>query len=114
MKTNKLALLLLLALLPVALLAHAPKKVIVTYEKESGKLMISIQHPVKDVTDHYIESIAIKVNGEDVKTLEYTSQSSKESHDVEVEMPDLKTGSKISLKASCNKLGAKSGSITIE
>lgn len=114
MKTNKLLLLVLMLILPLAVMAHAPKKVNVSYDTESSNLVVSVDHPVKDVNDHYIESLAISVNGENVITLDYTAQSSKESHDVEVEMADLNTGDKIEVKAVCNKLGSKSGELSVE
>lgn len=114
MKMNKLVLLIIMALLPMAVFAHAPKKVILSYDKESGNLIVSAPHSVKDVEDHFIESIAVKVNGEEVLKLEYTSQSSKESHEVKIEMPDLKSGDELEVRAACNKMGAKTGKLTIE
>jgi sulfur carrier protein ThiS len=101
-------------MLPVSAFSHAPKKITLSYDKESGSLIVSVIHPVKDVKDHYIESIAVKVNGEIVKTEEYTSQTSKESEDVTIALPDLKTGDEIEIRAKCNKMGAKTGEITLE
>ncbi len=114
MKLNKLVLLFLLALLPMAIFAHAPKKLVLSYDKETCNLIVSVQHPVKDVQDHYIESLTVKVNGEIVKTLDYTFQSSRENHEVKIELHDLEPGTKVEVKAVCNKLGSKSGSLTIE
>lgn len=114
MKTNKLVLIIIMALLPMAIFAHAPKKVILSYDQESGKLNVSVPHPVKNVDSHYIESLAVTVDGESIITLDYTAQSSLESNDVEIEIPDLKSGSVIEVKAVCNKMGSKKGSLTIE
>lgn len=91
-----------------------PKKVILSYDRESGKLNVSVPHPVKNVDSHYIESLAVTVDGESIITLDYTAQSSLESNDVEIEIPDLKSGSVIEVKAVCNKMGSKKGSLTIE
>ena len=113
MKNHKLVTILLLVFLPIALLAHPPKKVNVKYEKESKLLIISIPHSVKDVTKHYIKSITISVNGNEIKVLEYKSQSSETSHNVEIELPELKNGDKVKVKAKCNKMGAKKTIIKI-
>jgi len=114
MKTNKLLVLLLLAFMPMMAFSNPPRKVILSYDKESGNLNVSAVHPVKDVNDHFIITVATKVNSEDAITLNYTSQSSTESQDVKIEMPDLKSGDIVEVKATCNKWGSKSESITIE
>lgn len=113
MKNYKLVTVLLLVFIPFVLLAHPPKKVNVKYEKESKTLIISMPHSVKDVTKHYIKSITISVNGNEIKVLEYKSQSSEASHDVEIELPELKKGDKVKVKAKCNKIGAKTTTIKI-
>lgn len=112
---KKSVLILLLAtILSGALLAHAPKKVDLSFNSESKKLSIELPHKVKKVDSHYIESIKIEVNGEEFKVLEYKKQSSLESHSVELELPDAKKGDKITVSAKCNKMGAKSATLTIE
>jgi hypothetical protein len=114
MKTQKLIVLILVAMFPMVLLAHAPKKVNLKYNKEKGTLSVDAIHPVKDVNDHYVITLEIKVNGEDLETLEYTSQTSPESQEKEIKLPDLKPGDEVSVKATCNKFGSKTGSITIK
>jgi len=113
MKNHKLVTVLLLVFIPFVLLAHPPKKVNVKYKKESKILIISIPHGVKDVTKHYIKSITISVNGNEIKVLEYKSQTSEASHDVEIELPELKNGDKVKVKVKCNKMGAKKTIIKI-
>ena len=114
MKTNKLLILMLLVFMPMIAFSNPPRKVILSYEKESGNLIVSAVHPVKDVNDHFIITVAAKVNSEDAITLNYTTQSSNESQDVKIEMPDLKSGDVVEVTATCNKWGSKSESITIE
>jgi desulfoferrodoxin (superoxide reductase-like protein) len=114
MKTNKLLLFILLVLLPMIAIAHPPKKVTLSYEKETGLLTIAAMHPVKDVNDHYIITLEVMVNGETVKTAEYKSQTSPESQDKTIELPDLATGDEVTVKAACNKFGSKTQSLTIE
>lgn len=114
MKTQKIIMLLLGVLLPVALFAHAPKKVNLKYDKESGILSVDAVHPVKDVNDHYIITLEVSVNGESLDTLEYTSQTTLESQDKEIKLPDLKSGDEVSVKATCNKFGSKTGKLEIK
>ncbi|MCG8701993.1 MAG: hypothetical protein MI922_28315 [Bacteroidales bacterium] len=112
---KKSVLILLLAtILPVCLMAHAPKKVDLSFDAESSKLTVELPHKVKKVDSHFIESIKIEVNGEEFKVLEYEKQSSLEAHSVEVEIPSAKKGDKISVSAKCNKMGAKSATLTVE
>ena len=113
MKNHKLVTVLLLVFIPFVLMAHPPKKFNVKYDKETKMLNICIPHSVKNVTKHYIESITISVNGDEIKVLEYKSQSSEASHDVEIELPELKNGDKVKVKAKCNKMGAKTTIIKI-
>ena len=105
---------LIIAMLPIALFAHAPKKVNLDYDKDTGKLSITMLHSVKNVGDHFIESMVISVNGTEKESLEYTEQSSLESHNVVVELPGLKAGDQVSVKATCNKVGSKTGKLEIE
>jgi hypothetical protein len=114
MKTQKFILLIIVAMLPMAVFAHAPKKVNLSYDSESGILSISVTHPVKDVEDHLIDPIVIMVNDVEVKKLNYKSQSSLENHEIEVELPDLKPGDIVKVKAVCNKLGSKTGKLEIK
>lgn len=114
MKTNRYLLLCLAMFVCLTVSAHAPKKVNVEYNTKAGKLSVAVSHPVKDVSDHYIESLVIKVNGEEVKTIDYTKQSKKESENVSVKLPGLAAGDEISVVAKCNKMGSKTGKTTVE
>jgi len=103
----------LMAILPIWIMAHPAKSVSATYNATTGKLKISAVHQVKDVTNHYIITMVISVDGKVVKTLTYTKQSSTESQDDEVAVPEIKKGSKVDVKTKCNKFGTKSVSIVI-
>lgn len=114
MKTKKLLLAFAIIIMPAMLLAHAPKKVDLSYDQETGKLSITVEHNVKDVNDHYIELITISIDGEETKKVEYKVQSSLEKHEVVIDLPGVKKESEINVNAKCNKLGSKSASIKIE
>ncbi len=114
MQTKHVFLFLAALCLSLSVGAHAPKKINLKYNKEKGELNIDVVHPVKDVVDHHIETILITVNGEDVKTLDFKEQTSKESEDLAVSLPDIKSGDEISVKAVCNKFGSKTESIGVK
>jgi hypothetical protein len=103
----------LFALIPGFLMADPPKKVIATYSKENNKLKIVAEHPVKDVADHYIDQITISVDGKEVKVIKPKKQSSLQSETDEVNIPEIKQGSKVEVKARCNEFGSKKTEITI-
>lgn len=100
------------AILPIITLADPPKKLILSYN--AGKLKIDAVHPVKDVKDHYIDLITISVDGKEVKTIKPKEQSSAKEEVLELSIPEIKTGSKVVVKARCNKFGTKKESLEIK
>lgn len=114
MKLQKFILLLIITMFPLTLLAHAPKKVNLLYDQESGKLSVSVLHKVKNVEEHHIAKLIVSVNGEEVNTLNYQVQSSLETHQVEIDLPGLKSADEVSVKAICNKVGSKTGKLEIK
>ncbi|MBN1596688.1 MAG: hypothetical protein JW894_00185 [Bacteroidales bacterium] len=113
MRTQRLFIVLMLMVIPVVLFAHAPKRINAEYSAEEGKLSIKIEHPVKNVADHYIESVTIYIDGKETEVINYNVQTSLEEHVIEIELPDIKKGSEIKITAKCNKLGSKSETITV-
>jgi hypothetical protein len=103
--------LVVLLIIPVIIKADPPKKVTLTYNE--GKLKIVAEHPTKDSTSHYIGTITIKVDGKEAKVLKLTFQSSAKEQVQEVEVPEIKAGSEVEVKATCNKFGSKTAKITI-
>lgn len=110
MKT-RLLLIVLVALVPLNLFAHAPKNLKLNYKAEEGKLEILIPHKVKKVEAHYIDVLTIWVDGEEYKTLTYDKQSTKESHELSIDLK-LEKGSTVEVKAECNKMGSKKAKFT--
>ena len=95
-------------------MAHPPKKVTVTYNNETKKLNVIAIHPVKDVNDHYIKLISISVDDKEVMTIKPTKQDNNKSESVDVAVPEIVKGCKVTVKAVCNKFGSKTTSITIK
>lgn len=103
-----------LGLFPAFLLANPPRNVEATLNKENGKWNIVAEHPVRDSVDHYIKLYTITVDNKEVKTVEFTVQATKEKQIKEVAIPEIKKGSKVEIKATCNKFGSKTLKFTAE
>lgn len=106
--------LLLLATAPLILRADPPKKVTVTYNNETKKLNVVAQHPVKNANTHFIYLFTISVNGKEVKEIKLKKQADAKNATIEASVPEIVSGCKVTVKASCNKFGSKSKSIDIE
>ena len=113
MKT-KLGILAIMVILPFYLFADPAKKVTLSYNKESKKLHMDILHPVANAQGHYIDIITILVDGKEVKEIKPTKQSSLKAEVLDVEIPEIKTGSKVEVKTHCNQFGNKSGKLTVK
>ena len=98
-------------MIPVIMKADPPKKVTLTYTE--GKLKIVAEHPTRDSTSHYVNQMDITVDGKEVKVLKMTFQSSAKEQVQVVEVPEIKAGSEVEVKAHCNKFGSKTGKIKI-
>lgn len=103
----------LLALVPILMLADPPKKISLTYTKEGNKLKIVALHSTKNINKHYIKTFVVSVNGKEVKTIDFTSQLNDKTQETEVTIPEIKTGCTVSVKGTCNKFGSKTTSIKL-
>lgn len=114
MKKQLLLLFIAIFAFGMSVMAHAPKKIILTFDKATNTLKADIQHKVKDVEDHFISDIIIYVNDKEVKTSTYEKQSEKLNEVFEIQLENVKSGDEIKLKAKCNKFGSKSSKIKVE
>jgi desulfoferrodoxin (superoxide reductase-like protein) len=114
METKKIAILLSMIFMVTALLAHPPGKPEISYDKNTGDLIIEFSHPVKDAAKHFIDKIWVYVNGDEVEVITYEEQTNLEGHKVVLNMPNLESGTKIKVKANCNIFGKKKGKYKIK
>ncbi len=112
MKT-KLGITALMVLIPLYIFADPAKKVTLSFNKETKELSMVILHPVANPKTHFIDKISILVDGEEVKVIKPTKQSSLKAEDVKVIIPVIKIGSKVEVKTHCNEMGNKSGKLTV-
>lgn len=110
MKKNVLIIAMLL-LMPFFLKADPPKKVNLSYQ--NGKLLIVVDHPVKNVNNHYINLISVSVNGKEVMVIKPTKQSSSQGETQEVVVPEIKPDCAVEVKAHCNRFGSKSAKLKL-
>ncbi len=106
--------LLLSAIVPFILMADPPKKVTVTYTKETSTVKVVVFHPVANAATHYVKKITIKVDGKEVKTFNETTQDNNKTDSREVVLKGIKPGSIIEATADCSIMGSKKGKIKVE
>lgn len=114
MKKQNIMMLLGALLISFGAMAHAPKKVILKFNKEKGILEAAINHKVKNTDEHYIKEVVVYVNDVEVKTQAFQEQTEKADEKVAITLENIKDGDVIKLTAKCNKLGKKSAKITVE
>ncbi|MFO7873743.1 MAG: hypothetical protein R6U62_04605 [Bacteroidales bacterium] len=116
MKKLGLAILIVTLALPVCLFAHSPGDITLSYEKDEDRevLIISVAHSVRNVERHYVESISISVNDEELEVLTFSNQDTDDYQDVEYEVPGLSQGDAVEIKASCNRIGSATEEFVIE
>jgi desulfoferrodoxin (superoxide reductase-like protein) len=76
-----------------------------SYDNLTQVLTIKVLHQVKDPADHFIRRIGIKTNDNVAVSIDYTRQTDKEGLDEAFTFSKICEGSKISVKATCNKFG---------
>jgi desulfoferrodoxin (superoxide reductase-like protein) len=90
--------------------AHPPQNVSVAIVDKD--LEVSISHPVKDLKQHYIYKIIVKINDQVSKEELFTSQPDNDFK-VIIPLPEFKIGDVISASAYCNKGGEKTATLTV-
>jgi hypothetical protein len=101
-------------LMGFALVASPPKKVNLTYNKDTNELSIQALHKTKDVNKHYIKALKISVNGTEREIVELDKQSNAVETLYNYKIGELKSGDVVRVVAVCNKPGSKSAELKIE
>lgn len=106
--------LLIMVVISLSSMAHAPKKIILKFNTETNTLSADIIHKVKDISSHYISDVIIYVNDVEVKKASFEKQAEKENEEAEYLLENIKVGDEIKLVAKCNKFGKKSAKLVVE
>jgi len=96
-----------------ALQAHGPRKIELSYDRAESLLTVTVQHPVGDPRDHFIKRIRVWVDDEAVADRTYERQVENISQTDTFTLPEVKAGTEIRVKATCNKIGAKAATLTV-
>jgi len=81
---------------------HSPYDIQITASAQT--VNIKVYHPVSDPSTHYVKKVVIKVNGEEARTDEFTSQTG-DYQDLSREISGLKKGDLIAVTAYCSRYG---------
>ena len=98
------------SLCPTTVNANAPQKVLPAYDGATKTLSVTVTHkPFSE--GHFIDKVVIKKNGTVVATQEYKNQPSETfTYTYKI---DAANGDTFEVKASCNKFGSTSETITV-
>lgn len=103
-----------LAVLSGGALAHPPSDTTMTYDQNTGDLIVTIPHPVDDPTTHYVKQVTVKQGDTVLIDKSYTSQPDRSSFTYRYNLPQLKASSgEIRMDAQCNQFGSRSGTLTL-
>ncbi len=91
-------------------LAHPPSDAAVTYDPDTGDLIVTITHQVDDPTTHYVKQVTVKQGDTVLIDKTYTSQPDRSSFTYRYNLPQLKGSSgEIRADAQCSQFGSRSG-----
>lgn len=92
--------------------AHPPSKI--EAEVKGETLTVTVMHNVKNPLNHYIKEIVVKLNDKEVVDKKETRQVDNEKQIGVFEIPGLKSGDNLSIKATCNRYGSKTLKMTVK
>ncbi|MHA2008327.1 MAG: hypothetical protein ACXABO_11875 [Promethearchaeota archaeon] len=102
-----------LSITSIAVKAHNPVGLQLSYDKTTKQLNATITHNVGDPNNHYIESVDIKVNGSTVRFVPYTSQPSTNTFTYVYNNITAIEGETIQVKATCSISGSITRSLVV-
>ncbi|MEI7858125.1 MAG: hypothetical protein WCH85_11590 [Methanomicrobiales archaeon] len=94
--------------------AHPPAEVAVSYDQNTGDIIVGITHPVDDLATHYVKEVTVMQGGIALLDKTYTSQPDRSLITYRYNLPQLKGSSgDILVNAQCSQFGSRSGSLTL-
>ncbi len=101
----------ILLLTPV--FAHPPKSIELVFESTTKVLRVNISHVVNDPSRHYIEKVVVELNGEEIITQTFKTQTDKQKQEIMYVIGDAQEGDKISVTAYCSISGKKTETLDV-
>lgn len=92
--------------------AHRPGSVALDYIIDTKVLSVKIAHSVSNPAKHYVDKIKIEVNGELIKTFEYTSQPDNATFTYQYSI-EAKEGDELKVRAECSYFGSRTEKLIV-
>ena len=101
-----------LVLLCGSALAHPPADPALTYDDQTGDLVVAITHPVDNPATHYVNQVTVRQGNTVLIDTSYTSQPDASSFTYRYNLPQLKGSSgEVTVDARCSLFGSRSGTL---
>lgn len=101
-----------LALLSGTALAHPPADVALTYDDQTGDLVVAITHQVDNPATHYVKQVTVRQGNAVLINKSYTSQPDASSFTYRYNLPQLKGSSgEVTVDVQCSLFGSRSGTL---
>lgn len=97
-----------------ALFAHAPAKIDLSFNRETGLLTVAFGHKVRDPGDHYIAGISVSLNGTEIILQKADLQDTADGGTFVYKIVQAKPGDTIEVLLECVKGGKMKKSLKIE
>ncbi|HOH79494.1 MAG: hypothetical protein KBA79_01480 [Candidatus Cloacimonetes bacterium] len=110
---KKLSLLIITMILVAALSAHPASSVSISYDARNSQITVDFEHSVKSASDHYIQTLTLKINNKTIISQVYSLQEKSAGGLAIYRIPGLRKGDVIEVITDCNKGGKKSGKLTL-
>lgn len=81
---------------------------------DGTKLDIAVMHEVQDPASHYIDRVAITVNGKDKFEQEFNYQTNAQEQKTSLNITSLAKGDNVEIRTNCNRGGTLSRVVTVE
>lgn len=95
-------------------LAHTPAGVDVSYDENSGDLVVAITHQVDDPATHFVNHVTVQQGTTVLIDTPYTSQPDKSSFTYRYNLPQLKGSTGVvRVDVGCNIIGSRSGTLVL-
>ncbi|MBW6515427.1 MAG: hypothetical protein K0B81_02275 [Candidatus Cloacimonetes bacterium] len=96
------------------LMAHPPTEMNITFNEEELLLTIVIEHNVNNPGNHYIDQLTIQHGRNELVVHKMSRQDDNDSVTLVYRLPDVQSGMKLNIVASCNRIGRLTREFEIE
>lgn len=95
----------LILLAGAAAFAHAPAKIVLSYDAETHMLSVEFMHKVRDPANHFIKTVSVNLNGTEIIVQTADMQETAEGGTYVYKIPQVKPGDTIEVVLECVKGG---------